>query len=31
MIYEPHDYQIYATRFIETKPVSALLLDMGLG
>lgn len=31
MIYEPHDYQTYATHFIEAKPISALLLDMGLG
>ncbi len=31
MIYEPHDYQTYATEFIEAKPISALLLDMGLG
>ncbi len=31
MIYEPHDYQTYATDFIEAKPISALLLDMGLG
>jgi SNF2 family DNA or RNA helicase len=31
MIYEPHDYQTYATNFIEAKPISALLLDMGLG
>ena len=31
MIYEPHDYQTYATKFIEAKPISALLLDMGLG
>ena len=31
MIYEPHDYQKYAIDFIETHPVSAVLLDMGLG
>ena len=31
MIYKPHDYQKYAINFIENKPVSALLLDMGLG
>ena len=26
-----HDYQKYAVKFIEEHPVSALLLDMGLG
>ena len=26
-----HDYQEYAVKFIEEHPVSALLLDMGLG
>lgn len=31
MIYRPHDYQEYATRFIEEHPVSALILEMGLG
>lgn len=31
MKYEPHDYQKYATVFIEEHPVSAILLDMGLG
>lgn len=31
MIYNPHNYQKYAIDFIENKPVSALLLDMGLG
>ena len=31
MIYNPHDYQRYAAEFILTHPVSALLLDMGLG
>lgn len=31
MIYNPHDYQKYATDFIITHPVAALLLDMGLG
>ena len=31
MIYVPHDYQKYAIEFIEKKPTSALLLDMGLG
>ena len=31
MKYNPHDYQQYATEFISTHPISALLLDMGLG
>jgi len=31
MKYEPHDYQKYATDFILEHPVSAILLDMGLG
>ena len=31
MIYRPHDYQSYATRFIEEHPISALILEMGLG
>lgn len=31
MRYRPHDYQTYATRFIEEHPVSALILEMGLG
>lgn len=31
MRYKPHDYQKYAADFIITHPVSALLLDMGLG
>lgn len=31
MKYEPHDYQKYAIAFIENHPVSAVLLDMGLG
>ena len=31
MRYIPHDYQTYATRFIEEHPVSALILEMGLG
>ena len=26
-----HDYQEYAVKFIEEHPISALLLDMGLG
>ena len=31
MKYSPHDYQTYATDFILSHPVSAVLLDMGLG
>lgn len=31
MKFIPHDYQRYAAEFIITHPVSALLLDMGLG
>lgn len=31
MKYIPHNYQSYAIDFIENKPISALLLDMGLG
>lgn len=31
MKYSPHDYQTYATNFILTHPISAVLLDMGLG
>ena len=31
MKYAPHDYQKYATDFIINNPVSAVLLDMGLG
>jgi len=31
MRYKPHDYQKYATRYIEEHPISAVLLDMGLG
>jgi SNF2 family DNA or RNA helicase len=31
MKYTPHEYQTYATNFILTHPVSAVLLDMGLG
>lgn len=31
MKYEPYDYQKYATRYIETHPIAAVLLDMGLG
>lgn len=31
MNFEPHDYQTYAIDYIENHPVSAVLLDMGLG
>ncbi len=31
MKYKPHDYQSYATDFILTHPVAAILLQMGLG
>ncbi len=31
MKYKPHDYQSYATEFILSHPVSAILLQMGLG
>lgn len=31
MNFNPHDYQDYAIRYIEKHPVSAVLLDMGLG
>ncbi|HOH95423.1 MAG TPA: helicase SNF2, partial [Bacilli bacterium] len=31
MQYEPHEYQTFATNYIETHPISALLVDMGLG
>ncbi|HHU79749.1 MAG TPA: DEAD/DEAH box helicase [Acholeplasmataceae bacterium] len=31
MQYQPHDYQTYATNFIKNNPISAVLLDMGLG
>ena len=31
MKYEPHNYQTYATDYIETHPIAAVLLDMGLG
>ena len=31
MKYNPHDYQKYATSFILKNPISAILLDMGLG
>lgn len=31
MKYKPHEYQKYATKYIETHPIAAVLLDMGLG
>ena len=31
MRYSPYEYQRYATEYIETHPVAAVLLDMGLG
>lgn len=31
MKFIPHEYQKYATRFIEEHPCAALFLDMGLG
>ena len=31
MQYTPHNYQTYATGFIEEHPISAILLSMGLG
>ena len=31
MKYIPHDYQTYATDFILSHPVAAILLQMGLG
>ena len=31
MKYIPHDYQQYATEYIKSHPVAAVLLDMGLG
>lgn len=31
MKYNPHDYQKYATKFIITHPISAILLDCGMG
>jgi len=31
MEYVPHDYQRYVIQYIETHPVAAVLLDMGLG
>ena len=31
MLYRPHEYQRYAIDFIESHPISAVILDMGLG
>ena len=31
MLYQPHEYQKYATNFIVEHPVAAVLLQMGLG
>ena len=31
MRYSPHDYQLYAIRYIQEHPIAAVLLDMGLG
>ena len=31
MKYEPHEYQEYATNFILSHPIAAILLEMGLG
>ena len=31
MNYQPHEYQQYATDFILTHPIAAVLLEMGLG
>ena len=31
MKYEPHDYQRFASKYIETHPEAAVFLDMGLG
>jgi SNF2 family DNA or RNA helicase len=31
MIFTPHEYQKYAIKYIETHPIAAVLLDMGLG
>ena len=31
MKYKPHSYQKYAIKYIEAHPISALLIDMGLG
>lgn len=31
MKYKPYEYQVYATEYILTHPIAAVLLDMGLG
>ncbi|MFR1708898.1 MAG: SNF2-related protein [Clostridium sp.] len=31
MRYKPHNYQTYATEYIQSHPIAAVLLDMGLG
>lgn len=31
MKFIPHDYQSYAIDYVESSPVAAILLDMGLG
>lgn len=31
MKYSPHEYQMFAAEYIESHPVAAILLDMGLG
>jgi SNF2 family DNA or RNA helicase len=31
MKYNPHEYQVFATEYILQNPISAILLDMGLG
>ena len=31
MKFIPHDYQRYATSYIEKNPIAAVFLDMGLG
>ena len=31
MRYEPHEYQTFATEFILSHPIAAVLLEMGLG
>ena len=31
MKYSPHEYQRFAAEYIESHPVAAILLDMGLG
>lgn len=31
MKFIPHDYQQYAIDYIESRPIAAVILDMGLG